>query len=145
VIEANLVEGQVELVGDARDGLALEQSLGHVEGVHHVGRGELDVDRLADRQDHLGDGPGAAQDIGAGARVGEPPAPLEGGHLDGQGGLGGRPGRLVLSLDSDHEQDQHDQRRDQRPGQLQRVVTVGLCRQLVVAAPVADHRPDQQP
>ena len=145
VVQPDLVEGEVELVVGARDGLALEQRLGHVEGVDHVGRDELDPDRLADRHDHLGDAVGGAEDLGPGALVGEAPAPLEGGHGHPDVGLARLVQHLVLGLEGEDEQHQHDHRGDQGPEKLKAVVAVGLLGQLVVAAPVADHRPDDQP
>src|SRR5215218_4307907 len=60
VVDADLLEGEVELVGDAGDRLPLEQGLRHVERVDDVGGAELDPYRLADRYDQLRDVAGAA-------------------------------------------------------------------------------------
>src|SRR6266545_4597380 len=45
VVEAHPLEVHVELVGGAGDRLAFEQRPRDVEGVHHVSRGRLKVDR----------------------------------------------------------------------------------------------------
>src|SRR6266536_1949623 len=83
VVQAHALEAHVELVGRAGDRLALEQGPRDVEGMHDVGRPQLDVDRHAHGNDHLRDVPGPPDDLLVRVLVVELPAQLEPGDVDG--------------------------------------------------------------
>ena len=143
----------VEHVHVTRDRVALEQEVGHPEGVDHVVRGEFDADGFAHRQPQLGPGDALparmAQDHDAFVGEGEPPSPLV--RLDVQRDV--RVGRdrrdAVVAAHRKGEQRHHDHHRDRRVDDLERDVRVELAaeRRVVVASPtpVAQERPPQQP
>ena len=145
---------EVELVVDARDHVALEQELGHVERVDHVGALEVHVDRLAGRHEEtalrsvlLADSEdGLRVDLCVSRQVFERPGELAGDRAHREVGLRADCLDAVERLPRDHEEKQHDQGRDERPGDLCEVVAVRLRREDVVTglAVIADDRPDDQ-
>jgi hypothetical protein len=137
---AGLEPHAVDAIGDDV-GLAVE--LGDPEAVHDVGRLEGEEGGAADRNVQLVGGDHVV------VRVAELPPPLvaDDAHVQRVGGRGG-----VLDRDQrargDQEEDEDDEQRDDRPGQLDLVAAVDLWRLAVlVARPPAEarHAVGQQP
>ena len=149
------VDVEVELVRDPRHDVALEQELRDVERVDDVRAVQVEVDRLAgrERQAAVRALRGVDREQRPACRPGRRPARYSNDHWnwardgpDLEVRLGRRRLDRVQGLPRDHEQEDHDDRRDERPDDLGEVVAVGLRRELVVAglAAVADDRPDDQ-
>ena len=142
------------------DDVHLEQERRHPEGVDDVGRAELDLDGLVDRQHQRGP-VGRRADLvdrrGAVERlvldVVEGPRPLLADDRDRVVGLAGRSTvveDIVLGGDRVEEEDQHHHDRRDRVEDLDRQVVARLHGDLVVAAAavarthgVADQTPDE--
>ena len=149
---AGLRGGDREVVRVAGDDVPLEQELRHPERVDHVRRGEVELDRLADRDlEHRqrplapimyavgGDGPAVGDLV---VRVVELPGPLEAGHVDRDGRVARHRVDRVLVLGGVVEEHRDEHERHDRVQDLDRHVVAHLRRELVTAPAVEDHRPE---
>jgi len=87
---------EVELIGHAAQGVAAEVKAGTVEPWMDVGRAQVDPDRLAGREHHLGVLGLDPEHLHVVGRVLELPPPLEGGDVHGHRVAGGDGVHLVL-------------------------------------------------
>ena len=161
-VDARMLDGEVEDVGDPGLGVAAEVELGHVEAVDDVLGVERDPGGLAGRHDqaraqavHGRGALAAVEPDGVGVLGGDPgdvdaarvlvaPAPLEGGDVDLQRGRGGHGVDLVLGEDGEPEQDEHHDDGDDDVGDLEGDVVLELAGDLVGLLAVPDDRPDDQ-
>src|ERR1035437_1723394 len=135
---------QRELISDPRQRVPREVELLHVEAVDDVGRREIDVHVGVDRHHHFWSLRSLADDDGRGAGVGELPAPLEGVDVDRDVGLWiGHD--LILYDNGRGEESEDDDDRHHRVQHFEGQVVLGLPRNVVALATVAnDGVEDQQ-
>ncbi len=135
-----------ELGKHTRNSILLDAEFGNEERMDHILRCHVQQHRLADRHMKVVDGIDVVRraELPIAAGVEHIPLELAGTKLDGEDiGAGGdllldlRPERLA----DDTKEDQ-DQRRDDRPCDLQPVVSMRVDRLPPVAAAVADHEVD---
>ena len=154
----------LERVDPARDDVHLHQEGVDPEGVDHVRRVQVELDRLVDRQhqrravDSIAHGVDVVVvAVVAGGRVRggratrfadavvERPLPLLADDLDGHVGLRIELDQLVLDVDGPVEEDDHHHDRGDRVEDLERQVVARLHGDLVVvAAAVLHHDPEDQ-
>ena len=144
--------GDAVVVVAARDDVHLHQEAGHAEVVDHVGRAELELGGLVDRQHERRDVRRGAGLVDVGGLDGglvdvvERPLPLLADDEDGVVGLALVVEHDVLGVDGVDEEDDHHDDRGDRVEDLERQVVARLDGELgvTVLAAVAPHGPEHQ-
>jgi hypothetical protein len=146
-VHAGVADRELEGIHSAGNRVLLVVEGRHVEGVDDVGRRQVDLDGLVDRQDHLRGAIRGAEDRNAFIRIVELPLELKRRHVDGERRALTASLDLVQRLPREREQPDDDRQRNDGPDRLGEVVAVDLGRERVVAGPpaIADDRIDDQP